>query len=391
MEINQERSNLELTSLSEDIFDQLLGDAPSDSTVNHNSIVGGNKPEEKKEEVKVEEKKSEENTEENTENKTEVNSEEAIDLEDTEEENNETLEIDASEFLKSQYQGLVDRGQWFALEDEDLKDFKWDEENFGKLIELQANWNAEDKYNEKVEATGKYGKAIIDYISNGGNPEDIITLFKEVKEIENFDTSTKEGKEGLLRKYYVEELGWKESVFKKYVESLIDKGEIDTEVEEANKELQDRVKDKVEEAKKQQEAQLKIQKEREANFASNMNNIISTRKDISAKEKQEVLNSLLVYDQKLPDGRLVNQFSIDFMKLQSDPSKYVDLVLFVRNPEKYIQKIETEVESKANKKAWNLIKNGSSLNRNSGTKNTEKKQTNKNDLVIDYKSILNNR
>lgn len=390
MEHNQGDTSLEINNLSEDIFDQLLGDSPSDSTVNHNSIIGGTKPreEEKKETVEVkEETKEEEVVEEKSE---ESDSEEAIG-EDEDDDNSSMESIDTEEFFKAQYQGLVDRGIWFPLEDEDLKDFKWNEEGYGKLIELQAEWIVEEKFNEKIESTGQYGKAIFDHIMKGGNPEDVVNLFKEVQQNNNFDLTTKEGKKGLLAKYYTEDKKWSPERFNRYYDKLVDTETLDDEIKDVQKDLHDSMQERLEETKKRQEENLRKQKEIEENFAKNMQNVVGSRKDITSKEKQEILNNLLVYDQKFPDGRQVNKFTIDFMKLQSDPDKYIDLVLFVKNPEKYIQKISTESENKANKKAWSLIKGSGSLNRNSGTKEIVNKPSNKKDLVIDYKSILDNR
>ncbi len=70
-------------------------------------------------------------------------------------------------------------------------------------------------------------------------------------------------------------------------------------------------------------------------------------------------------------------------------SQLVIPVTLIINPEKYIKKIAEKSEIIASKKAWNLIKGNGSLSRNSGTKNVETKPSNKKDLVIDYKNILN--
>src|SRR5690606_24152155 len=112
------------------------------------------------------------------------------------------------------------------------------------------------------------------------------------------------------------------------------------------------------------------QEELQRNFAMNVQKTVTSRQDISKKEQQEILDSLLRYDKKLPDGRVVNQFTIDFMEVQKDMDSYIDFVRFIKNPKKFKESIETKAEEKANKKNWNLIKGGAALNRASGTKNT---------------------
>ena len=128
----------------------------------------------------------------------------------------------------------------------------------------------------------------------------------------------------------------------------------------------------------------------EKQWSENITKALKSREDISDKDKRAIQQDLLVYNQKLGDGRVVNKFTIDFMELQKDPQKYIDLVLFVQNPEKYIQRIAKTQSKEEAKKAWSFIKGNNSLSRTAGSSHTTKKGDTKEsgDLIVDYKSIF---
>lgn len=395
-----------ITHLSDDVFDQLMGDVP-DVIAGQNHLIGSEAPKEKVT-PKVKNKPVQEDEQEEIENDSEQKSiitktseelESDIDelLEDNNSEestnsnktkNNSSNNNSTSEILKAKYEGLVERGIWEPLDDESLEEFEWTEDNYGKLTEQQAIWAVEKKWDEKVSSYGYYGTAILEHIENGGNPEDVISLFKEMKEVKDIDTSTDEGKIALLEKYYVDELGWSKNKFKRTVDILVDNNELDEEVEFVNSKIEDSIKTRVEAEKKQALEARQKQEELQRNFAMNVQKTVTSRQDISKKEQQEILDSLLRYDKKLPDGRIVNQFTIDFMEVQKDMDSYIDFVRFIKNPKKFKESIETKAEEKANKKNWNLIKGGAALNRASGTKDAERISKTQRGLVLDYKSIL---
>lgn len=395
----------ELTSLSDDVFDQLLGDA----TINPSDIIGSQPPEEivtvtpknKPTEVPDESsKKDEKIDEEIISPNLEEDLEDLFEDEVIENKNDKpvakpdstpTPSVDMSEFFKSQYQGLVDRGLWDELDEESLKDFEWNEENYGQLIELQAEWKAESKYKDKIESTGDFGKTIFEFIEKGGNPNEVISLFRDLKEYQEIDTSTTEGKIEKLRKYYVERLGWTESKFKRNTDTWIDNGEIDEEVEFVNSKYKDAIDQEVQEQKRQAELIKRQQDEARLNFENNIQRTIADRKDISKKEANEILNSLLKYDRTLPDGRKVNEFTVAFMKMQSDLNEYIDFVRYVKNPSKFKESIKDKVESDTNKKNWNLIKGGAALKTNTSTKDIPRSTQPQGGFKLDYKSILNNK
>jgi len=396
----------ELTSLSDEVFDQLLGDA----TITPTDIVGSQAPEEIVRVTPKNKDTSEETnqpSEENKENKEDIiplnleqDLEELLEEESTDNKDDKTVNktpstqnqnVDMSEFFKGQYQGLVDRGLWDELDEESLKDFEWNEENYGDLIELQAEWRAESKYKDKIESTGDFGKTVFEFIEKGGNPNEVISLFKDLKEYQEIDTTTTDGKIEKLRKYYVDKLGWTESKFKRNTDTWIDNGEIDEEVDFVNSKYKDTIDQEIQEQKRQAELVKRQQEEAQLNFANNIQRTIADRKDISKKEANEILNSLLKYDQTLPDGRKVNEFTVAFMRMQSDLNEYVDFVRYVKNPSKFKETIKDKVESDTNKKNWNLIKGGAALKTNTSTKEISRNTQPQGGFKLDYKSILNNK
>lgn len=400
-------TQVELKTLSQDVFDQLLGEDVPDSATSAKDIVGSSK----QEEIKPE--KTETNTEPNKEEDKDPKKEKPFEFskgldallaeqekdgkasgkEPSNQEPSDSSEsyqdIDTSEFFRAQAKGLVERGLWEEFEELDDENFEWTEENYGKLIEAQAKWKAEELYNSSIEASGPYGKAIFDYIQKGGDPNDLISIFQEMKEINEVDTTTEDGKLEYLKRYYVDELGWPESKFKRDSSNWIDNEVLDEEVGIVKEKLNASLAAKAERKRQEAEAYKKQQEEVQQNFANNINSALSQREDITEKERREILSDILTYNQKLPDGRVVNKVTLDFMKLQADPQSYIDFVRFVRNPKKYNSSKEKEGESRANKKTWNLIKgNGSIDKKGSGSipkRNTPEYKGTK----IDYKSFLN--
>lgn len=415
--------NVELNNLSEDVFDQLMGESSvPESTVNSNTLVGSTAPtnsssedEVVEKEVKVKKKPGKtpkptqevpEESEEEVEEEPKIDydgdisnllgedddesEDEEDDSEDTDESTEEGQNVDEASFFKAKAKGLVERGIWVDFEELDSEEFEWSEDSYGQLVELQAQWKAENAFNERVNASGKYGQMIFKYIEDGGNPEDLVSIFQDMKDFSELDTSTESGKVALLRTYYVDELGWSEAKFKRDSNNWIDNEVLDEEVSMVQEKVNERLRLKAEQKSKAMEEYKQQQIEAQQKFANTMTQSISARKDIPLKERNEILADLLTYDQKLPNGNVVNKFTLDFMKLQSDPEKHLDLILFVRNPEKYIQRISKEVETKTNKKNWNLIKGGAALKKSTGSKAQKSERASQKGLQFDYKSILNN-
>jgi len=130
---------------------------------------------------------------------------------------------------------------------------------------------------------------------------------------------------------------------------------------------------------KDQDEYVEKQREAEQAFASNIKSTIKERKDLSLAEKKTVEDYLLNYDQRLPNGNLVNKFYVNFAKMQTNPQDYVDLVMFVMDKQKFMKKVSTQEQSKAAAEAFKFIKGNSAVSTKKGsshdqaTRNKEKK------------------
>src|SRR5690606_40906410 len=164
-----------ITHLSDDVFDQLMGDVP-DVIAGQNHLIGSEAPKEKVT-PKVKNKSVQEDEQEEIEDDSKQESAVTKTSEELESDINELLEDDdleesinsnktksnssnndsISEIFKAKYEGLVERGIWEPLDDEFLEDFEWTDDNYGKLTEQQAVWAIEKKWDEKVSSYGYYG------------------------------------------------------------------------------------------------------------------------------------------------------------------------------------------------------------------------------------------
>lgn len=381
-------------TLSDDVFAKLMDDAPPSSAPSAANLPGASKPEPKTEPAPAEPPKpaatpaAAEPPKEPEKTPEELAAEIEGASDNPEEKTQAPEGVDEQAFFKAKAMGLIERGIW--QEFEGMEDFEWNEENYGRLVEAQAQWKADEKYEDVVSKVGDIGKVILDHIQNGGNPDDIIDLFKASKRLENLDIKTASGQENLVREYYSKVVGWSEAKTDKYVKSLVDAGDARL-LEEATeaKELMD--KGIQEQIKQTQEAQKQAKAQQEAQaraWESNITKTIKEREDLNDQDKRELQDSLLNYNQKLPDGRVVSKFMVKFMEMQADPQKYIELVRFVTNPDKYKAKTEKKAETTAAKKAWEFIKGNQGLSKSTGTSHSKLQDKPKNDLVVDYKKIM---
>lgn len=385
--------NVAFETLPDDVFASLMEDAPPAKQPNASHVQGGAKPAEAKPaEAKPAQPAAPVETPAEPEKTPEELQKEIDDASDAEATQAAAADpkdnIDEAAFFKAKAQGLIDRGIWQEFDGMDT--FEWTEENYGKLVEVQAEWKAEEKFEERVGKTGDIGKVIMDHIDKGGNPDEIIDLFKASKRIESYDIKTDAGKESLVKEYYTKVIGWPEGKTDKYVKSLVDAGG-DRLTEEANdaKDLMDKgIQAQIKETQAQATLNQQRQQEQAKAWESNMTKIIKERTDLSDEDRREVHNAILNYNVKLQDGRVVNKFMVKFMEMQADPQKYIDLVRFVTDPEKYKAKVEKKTSTAEAKKNWEFIKGNQSLSRNSGTSHNKIAEKSKNDLVIDYRKLI---
>ena len=264
-----------------------------------------------------------------------------------------------NDILKNTVNYLVEKGLW--LDWEGREDLEIDQKTYAEIAAKQDEARVGKLFDELIDSTGPYGKAIIGFVKQGGDPDAVIDIFKEQKQIENFDTSSEEGSKALINKYYKEILNWKPERIERHISTLIANDELETEISDV-KESYDKYhqKELQQIAQQQQEETLK-QKERESKFKENITSAIQELKDLPEKDKKLIEKSILNYNNKLSDGTQVSDFYVRFAQVQSNPKEYIDLVRFVMDKENYIKSLKTEINNKVVDKTFNFVKGNTAL------------------------------
>lgn len=283
--------------------------------------------------------------------------------ETTTEENEEGGEVKG--VLKSTVDYLVSTGIWQDFEGREELDV--DEETYAKLVAQQDSLRVNNMFEELVDSTGPFGKAIIDYVKNGGSPDEIIDLFKEQKQVESIPLDSVDGQKEMVKHYYSEVLGWKPEKIEKYMSNLVLSNELENESKEVKELFGTYYKKEADRLSKEQNDYVAKQQEAEAAFESNIKTTIKERKDLTPAERKTVEDYLLNYDQRLPNGNLVNKFYVNFAKMQANPQDYVDLVMFVMDKQKFMTKVATQEKTKAAAEAFKFIKGNGAVSTKRGS------------------------
>lgn len=296
-------------------------------------------------------------------------------------ENEEVQPSNTNSVLKNTVNYLIEQGIWNDFEGRDSIEIT--DEVYAELASKQAQHAAYDIVNELIDSTGEYGKAIIGYIKSGGNPDEIIDLFKEQKEVEQIDISTENGKLIKIEKYYEDIIGRKKEWVKKHLNRLVENDEVDSEFEDINdlynKHYQEKLKEK-QEAVKEQERQ---NAEKQNRFISSIKSSLENNNKLTQIEKKQIASSILDFKHTLDNGQKVNDFYVKFAEIQNDPEQYIELVQFVMDKNKYKERLKTAEKTKASKELFSFIKGNSAVNKKtnniesteSGSRNTQKRGT----------------
>ena len=251
---------------------------------------------------------------------------------------------------------FVESGKWVDFEGRDEIE-EVSEDDFYKISEQQDEFRVSSKFNDVLDKTGSYGKAIIEFEKNGGNPTQLLELFREQRDIQNVDLSDQDNQEEVIKAYY-EAQGEDDEWIRDYVDSLKDRGD------EAFKKDAEKKHVKLLEGNKQEVAQLQVQQkqfqEEQENaqkfFQTNTRKAIHSKEDWSNSEKKDLEKFLLAYDKRLPDGRVVNSLFLKMTEIQQDPAKYVEFAKFIQDMDKYKEEVKKQATTETVKKQWKLIK-----------------------------------
>ena len=268
-------------------------------------------------------------------------------------------ESDVNNVLKNTVDYLISSGKWVDFEGRE--DLEITQETYAELAAKQDEFRVNNLFDELVNSTGDYGKAIFSHIKNGGNPDEIIDLFKEEKQVSKIDTSTEEGKQSLIEKYYKDVLGWKPEKVDKTVKRLVTDNAIDEEFTDVKDMYDAHYKKRLNELDFQAKAVERQNEERQANFVNSIKSALNSSEDLTPTDKDLIARSILQFNHKLQNGQKVNDFYLKFAEVQSDPKEYIDLIRFIMDKKKYISSINRKKETAANVKAYNFIKGNASI------------------------------
>ena len=283
---------------------------------------------------------------------------------------------EVSSILKGTVDYLIEKGIWQDFDGrEDLTDEDYTEDTYAELAAKQDENRLNAKFGELLDSTGPYGKAIIDFVSQGGNPDQIIDLFKEQQRVEAIDTKSESGQKAIIERYYEDVMGWNKAKVQKYINTLVTNNGLEEEANDTKELFDNFYEDQLQEVNQKQEAYRQEQARRELEFSKNINTALTSRSDLNEKEKRVLKDSILKYDKKLPDGSLVNDFYLEFAKKQADPKEYIDLVMFVTDKENYLKKIQKQADSTGAQKAFKFIKGNTSLSNKRGTQHDRVERT----------------
>jgi hypothetical protein len=389
----------EIVNISDDALDELFNDTP-DKTVTADTLIGTKQPtEEEIEDVDLDDEEEEvevKPTKKATKTKAKPAPKEETTIEDVDidelDESDEDEDEDEDEkdtkkkpskkepakeedkpeaddavksALKSTVDYLVQTGVWADFEGRE--DMEIDEETYAKLVVEQDKARLESAFGELVDSTGPYGKAIIEFAKSGGNPDEIIDLFKEQKSIDSINIDDVDGQREIIKHYYTEVMGWKPEKAEKYIANLAISGELEPEAQEVKEMFTNYYKKEAQRLTEEQQEFRKQQIEAEKAFESNIRNTVKSRKDLSVAERKMVEDYLLSYDQRLPNGQMVNKFYVNFAKMQANPEDYIDLVMFVMDKQKFVQKVAVKEKTDAAVNAFKFIKGNGAVSTKKGT------------------------
>lgn len=263
--------------------------------------------------------------------------------------------------LKNTVDYLIEQGLW--LDFEGREDLDVTPEIYQQILQEQNKTAAFSIVDELINSTGDYGKAIINHIKAGGNPDEIIDLFKEEKALEQIDSSTEIGKQKKIEAYYKDVLGWKDEKVTKFVKKLVEDNEIDSEFTDVEALFKEHYKARLEESQELANQQKAEGARKQQIFVNSIQSALNEDTTLTPQEKKFIASSILEFKHPLSNGQKVNDFYIKFAEMQKDPKEYIELVNFVMGKENYKTKLKTRVETKVAKEQYNFIKGNAAISK----------------------------
>lgn len=317
----------------------------------------------KKKEETVEDDENEDDTSDEDDDETGDDDQDDDSNEDDEEENDDDDQpVTVSDFLKARVNLLIQKGEWSAFEKDGKKpeDLEWTEELFEE-VELQQRAAYKEGLREEIlDNFGPYGREIATYAENGGNPDDLIDIFKEEQAVKAVDISTEDGQREMVFQYLTKIVGRSAIKANKDIERFIADKELADEAKEAKEKIESQLKTEKDQliadqeaAKEEHENRLKAQ---QAKFSSDVTKLVNEDDDIPADEKKQIIKMLTTFKKTLPNGSKVNDFYDVMLEFRKSLPNYIKMVRLVLNPTKFEKTIKNKGKTEQAEKSFKLAR-----------------------------------
>lgn len=365
-----------IRSLSDEDVDSYIKSTSPDGSVGVQELQGAVKEEIKKDtSVKPESKPKEDETskdEDSSVNKkkevlqfTDEDAEGALEeIEDTEvkEKKITKKEIQNSIGYKDMASLLIEEGDWepiVKLEDgtevdlREVDEAEFTKDVYANLVKYQNSLKVSKTLEEEKSSYGQDANELLEYLKKGGKLEKIADFYKQQSDVDSLDVTKPEGAAQAIREY-LEAIGEESEDITSYIEMIQDRGEDFLLKDGAKKKA--KLKEAVDEQKQEEFArQAELEEQRkiaEAQSNQRLREVIY-KDTLTDREKKEFDKYRFEhkFDHPHIKGQKVNQFFVDFQKVQNDPEKYFELMKFTKSivegkPLKDPKKVETEVKNK---------------------------------------------
>lgn len=257
---------------------------------------------------------------------------------------------------------LVKSGIWEDFEGRE--ELEVTPEVYQQLVVAQDKLRLSSQFDELIDSTGDYGKAIISHIRRGGNADDVIDIFKEQKAVEAIDTSTEEGKALKIEKYYKDVVGWKPKKVETFIKDLVANEKVDEEFAEVTEEYDKYHKQQLKNLQAAEDERIAKQEENKERFKTSIKTALEQENTLTPQERKKVEDAILDFKHDVGGGQKVNDFYLKFAEMQKDPAQYIELVRFVMDPKNYKKAISQKAATVEAKKVFTFIKGNSAVKKN---------------------------
>lgn len=366
-------SKATVTDVEDDDLESAFGnedddDDDTEDTDENDENEAGKKKDDKKKKSAAKKEDDNDEDDDNEDDENEKDDDDDDDADDDKDDENEEDDdedetgVTVSDFLKARVNLLIEKGEWSPFEKDGKKpeDLEWTEELFEEVeLEQRAAWK-ESAREEILDNFGPYGRDIAQYSENGGDPDDLIDIFKEEQAVKAIDITTEQGQKDMVFEYLTKVVGRSAQKAQRDIERFIADKELEDEAKEAKSKIEAGLKREREDLIKAQEdakkAHEKRTKDAQDKFSAEVTDLVSKSDDIPADEKKQIIKMLTTFKKELPNGTKVNEFYGVLAEFRKNLPNYIKLVRLVLNPDKFMKSIENKGKTKQAEKAFKLAR-----------------------------------